>query len=129
MASITSHSWSIFRAGPATVRPPLPTLKGWRSSKPDFPGIDVYTGTSTSSANSRSAAVASANITPAPAQIKGFLCLEQGFHRFADIAVRGLVQRYGPVTRRRGASAGTACSHTSAGISTTTGPGRPLRNA
>ena len=79
MASITSHSSSIFRAGPATVRPPLPTLRGWRSSKPDFPGIDVYTGTSTSSANSRSAAVASANITPAPAQISGFLAPSRAF--------------------------------------------------
>lgn len=51
---------------------PEPNARGWRSSKPDFPGMVQYTGTSVSSANAVSSALARPRRVPIPDQITGF---------------------------------------------------------
>ncbi len=81
----TSHSC----AANVVVPLPAPRLNGWRSSKADLPGIVVKTGIAVSSANARKSSVASADSTPAPAQIIGFFAAIKAFAASTMAAASG----------------------------------------
>src|SRR5919106_756477 len=72
-ANNTSDSCNHLRAGRLVELLPAPRARGCRSSKDDLPGMVQYAGISVSSASSLSSSVASANSTPIPDQITGFL--------------------------------------------------------
>ncbi len=113
-------------AANVVVVEPAPSESSWRSSKADLPGIVVKTGTDNSSANSWSSWVASAIRTPCPAHIiklsDSLINSMASLMAESDgLKVNCLGNEYFVII-----SSGISLAHTSAGISTTTGPGRPF---